>query len=260
MSEFLSHLILRSAGASKSSEETRILQPRLPSLYEAAGGSTELPTPEGEDALPSEITPGLSPNRQRREDPPHTSFPGQEGNPVRSHPPVTDREDSRESPPGRAHTPAFPVRAAVDGGEQADKASRQVVPEVQASGKDGTPAVITPALHASDRSLPRGKDDPDEHGMDISSALHPQVHLHPSDRAGSPPLRREEGSSGVSSESAEGRGSDSWGNPPLVRISIGRIEVKAYPAAPVHPPRTPASSRPKLTLDEYLRQRNEGKR
>jgi hypothetical protein len=45
-----------------------------------------------------------------------------------------------------------------------------------------------------------------------------------------------------------------------VHISIGRIEVRAVtpPAQPAA--RTPPAPRPKLSLDEYLRQRNEGKR
>jgi hypothetical protein len=46
---------------------------------------------------------------------------------------------------------------------------------------------------------------------------------------------------------------------PIVQIRIGRIEVRAISPAPVSPTR-PAHRPPKLTLDDYLRQRNEGKR
>ncbi len=51
-----------------------------------------------------------------------------------------------------------------------------------------------------------------------------------------------------------------WSQPPTVHITIGRIEVRAVPAAQQASVQLPASKRPRLTLDEYLRQRNEGKR
>jgi hypothetical protein len=46
---------------------------------------------------------------------------------------------------------------------------------------------------------------------------------------------------------------------PTVHIRIGRIEVRAVTQASP-PARTVAPSRPKLTLDDYLTRRNEGKR
>ncbi len=48
--------------------------------------------------------------------------------------------------------------------------------------------------------------------------------------------------------------------PPIVRVTIGRIEVRAAPA-PSAPARKPAPrSEPKLTLDAYLKSRQEGAR
>ncbi|MBN2118655.1 MAG: hypothetical protein JW730_18930 [Anaerolineales bacterium] len=46
---------------------------------------------------------------------------------------------------------------------------------------------------------------------------------------------------------------------PTVRISIGRIEVRAV-TQPSPPARASTPQRPKMTLDEYLLRRNEGKR
>jgi hypothetical protein len=49
--------------------------------------------------------------------------------------------------------------------------------------------------------------------------------------------------------------------PPIVRVTIGRIEVKAEFASPKE--RTPAAHRPKsaaISLDDYLKQRAEGRR
>lgn len=42
---------------------------------------------------------------------------------------------------------------------------------------------------------------------------------------------------------------------PVVRIHIGRIEVRAITPAPAQPASKPAPAQPRLTLDDYLRQR-----
>lgn len=45
---------------------------------------------------------------------------------------------------------------------------------------------------------------------------------------------------------------------PVVRVSIGRVEVKAVlPQAPVSPPKPVRQKKPVLTLDNYLKQRQE---
>jgi hypothetical protein len=47
---------------------------------------------------------------------------------------------------------------------------------------------------------------------------------------------------------------------PTVRVVIGRIDVRAVPEAP-HPARAGSAPRkPRLALDEYLRQRTKGER
>ena len=55
------------------------------------------------------------------------------------------------------------------------------------------------------------------------------------------------------------RPNESHVEPPIIRVTIGRIEVRAE--TPTPPPRkTPSPSRPKLTLDAYLKERKEGRR
>ena len=46
---------------------------------------------------------------------------------------------------------------------------------------------------------------------------------------------------------------------PTIRVTIGRVEVRAVLPPPA-PARTPAPATPKLSLDEYLRSRNGGRR
>jgi hypothetical protein len=47
--------------------------------------------------------------------------------------------------------------------------------------------------------------------------------------------------------------------PPIVRVTIGRIDVRAVPPA-VPSRKSPTHSEPKLTLDAYLKSRREGRR
>jgi hypothetical protein len=47
--------------------------------------------------------------------------------------------------------------------------------------------------------------------------------------------------------------------PPSVQVTIGRVEVRAILTPPVPPQRRPPA-RPRLSLDEYLRQRHSSRR
>ena len=49
-------------------------------------------------------------------------------------------------------------------------------------------------------------------------------------------------------------------SPPTVRVTIGRIDVRAMYPAPQTPRPTPAAPRPSLTLEQYLEQRRGGER
>jgi hypothetical protein len=58
--------------------------------------------------------------------------------------------------------------------------------------------------------------------------------------------------------SAEGK--EPVNDRPIVRVTIGRIEVRAEPAPATPPRKTAPHSVPKLTLDAYLKSRKEGAR
>ena len=53
---------------------------------------------------------------------------------------------------------------------------------------------------------------------------------------------------------------ESKSDPPIVRVTIGRIEVRAASAPPAAPRKSAPRSEPKLTLDAYLKARKEGAR
>jgi hypothetical protein len=53
---------------------------------------------------------------------------------------------------------------------------------------------------------------------------------------------------------------DKSAEPPIVRVTIGRIEVRAAPAIAPAPRRASRAAEPKLTLDAYLKSRKEGAR
>jgi len=50
------------------------------------------------------------------------------------------------------------------------------------------------------------------------------------------------------------------GEPPIVRVTIGRIDVRATPAPATSVRKSPPTAAPKLTLDAYLKERKEGRR
>ena len=50
------------------------------------------------------------------------------------------------------------------------------------------------------------------------------------------------------------------GEPPIVRVTIGRIDVRATPAPAASARKSPPTAAPKLTLDAYLKERKEGRR
>jgi hypothetical protein len=50
-------------------------------------------------------------------------------------------------------------------------------------------------------------------------------------------------------------------SPPIIEVTIGRVEVRAvHPPAPVARPKPIAPAAPRLSLEEYLRNQNGGRR
>jgi len=99
----------------------------------------------------------------------------------------------------------------------------------------------------------------EKNGLPESGRIFPVPSPRPSLRAQGPVLRFSPPAGSRQGDADEAAPSATGGEqPPVVRVSIGRVEVRAImPAAPAE---KAASPKPRMSLDEYLRQQNEAKR
>ncbi len=266
MTEFFNHLVARSGRFPAPEGEGKILLPRLPSLFEAPGYQA---APSGEDSAGVALEGGLHEipsNPNERGDRPRRFSTTREGLLPQTNQPFepprgqgteadkTDRRRSRatgerrdqeEGDAGQFRTsvPGIPVqpREAFVLESARDSAQHTRGPAAEERRRPaGEAAALTPAA---------------------GNAIHPLVSLQRHEAQPPHPSRPPAGRRG-GDEAGEAAGeADAWPpQAPTVHISIGRIEVRAAPVASQPPARPPAPVRPRLSLDEYLRRRNEGKR
>ena len=158
---------------------------------------------------------------------------------------VTGITPGRHPPSGFVDSPRRPGR----GAEAAPPAL--VVPEAAPLVGPAVPRAPTPGTVASpDRSEP-------------SSIARPGVGQTPGDAGAAPPvvspIRPRESATAQAPESPP-PGHDVEGQEPI-RIRIGRVEVRAAPQPPRSPaPAPPPLRRPPFSLEDYLKQRSEGRR
>jgi hypothetical protein len=237
MSDFLGRLVQRSLTASppragQTAEEAGLarLTPRLPSLFESPGG--DVTAPEAASAAPEEARP---PDDSRRE----TEGPG----PSRTLA-STAQALVRPATSAQAGTPAAtPVGPPSFGERMAQDKDR--------AAQSARPAAIQPQIihhEPAEADRPSGEN---------RAEPRPLGRLMPV-----PPSSPITVSRGDGRQAEAGSAATHLGEPTgtTVRINIGRIEVSA-----IHPPQPPASTRkiapaPRLTLEDYAKQRNEGKR
>jgi hypothetical protein len=265
MMDFFKDLVLRSSVSPAGSTEGKILQPRLPSLFEVPGGVPPLPAGIGVEDRRGESRTAVSPadeagTRGRRSQ----SFSGPDlearlRNPVA--PDVSTGEDAVQ--PG--------ANPQLNGSESRPA---RLQPERALGRADDLPGNSEDLLPASppamgDQARHMGPDRSGwvesakpQNGPEVISILHPHLEFYQPAPGHTPPTSV--GLAGLSNrKTADQALFDSSRDdlqPATVHIHIGRIEVRALTPAPGTPTRPPASPRPKLSLDEYLRQRNEGKR
>jgi hypothetical protein len=225
MSDFLGNLVQRSLPAAAGPSPRPQLAPRLPSLFEAPAADVSRPEPS--TSSPEPPTPATEPARWQPEETPSPTLIA----PIASlaPPPVgwpatpADGEDAESMP--------LEVQTAVSD-EPAQRSRLREAPALQ-------PGPMTP--RTSRVSAPEG----------ALQKLSP-VPLPPP----SPALIRSRPDNSVLPLPGE---SSPIGAPTL-RIHIGRIEVRAVQALPAPASHPRAVPKPKLSLDDYLKRRNEGKR
>jgi len=273
MSEFLSNLAARSLQPDPTGGP--VLQPRLPSLFEPPKGAE----PGGVPGLapPAERTvsalaphpdhePDLPPEPQQRKQ--RSPLLPDEPTPTRR--PIPEREPPAPPEPSLPEPLAVPPERTIQTRFEREVVVReQSIPKTAAAvpepaGQDSQPepasspgeeATGSPSRRAQRAEEPALGENPVERIIRPRVALVP---LQPSEpKALSAPasipqvLHQSESASQVESPQDAN-----------VRIHIGRIEVRAVSAPqPVQAARpAPPPHGPKLTLNDYLRQRNEGKR
>jgi hypothetical protein len=275
MTGFLDHLILRSTSSPVGLQPGEILRPRLPSLFETPAGTNALPPDFSGTDRPVESQP-VDRLSERPLDEAHAPAPA-----------FTSAEAGERQPAFKERVAPEPGMFARSNGSF-DLENESGHPDRLAGGArfdrrigdagllrarepgiaaDRTPHLSpSPALEAGDGGADpeRGRiaastapaAGPDEARVQ-STRIDP---LRPASFAvpGDVPSLVDHRSAAFLPAASEGI--ESAFQAPTVHIRIGRIEVRAGTQPPQPPARTPAAPRPKLTLDEYLRQRNEGKR
>lgn len=227
MTDFLGRLISRSLPARDPSEARGELSPRLPSLFEPLGPGISAPEDSGEG----------SPQHKTSET---------ERSPFQS-----------ESIPSR--TLVSPTRADLlqTGSRAEERSAIQNAVGMEKSSAESQP--ITQTVPPADRSPiqprifshgPVHSAETDQDGPVIAPTIPGSMTSLPL----SAPLSRQERRSEKAAALVEQPARNT------VRINIGRVEVRA-----VHPPQPPAPprktlSQTRLTIEEYSKLRNEGKR
>ena len=236
MSDFLSNLAVRSLGPAPARD---VLQPRLPSLFEAPAGTEPVAAPAAGGPAQDRAGNAMPGSPAQR-----GSLPAAE-EPERLLPPVQPERTILERFEREASLSTQPAMEQLQPAPQApDRPVSQ--PLLPTPGPGLQASASLPPEHAS-RSLPEDRARPvlpallelrgKPEAAPVLAPLPVPVALRAPGSLPEPP--------------AQGQ--------PSVHIHIGRIEVRAVTPPPAATPR-PASKPPRLTLDDYLHQRNGGKR
>lgn len=187
--------------------------------------------------------------------------------------PAPDRagDHSADSPWGESPADASGAEGATSV-NAAQALSRQPVPLVApaadiAVAREGEPPVVQPVLQARQRDVPVAHTaPPDVPSRSTKQDSRPQALRPAVERV---PAAQHETRVASQRQEAPARISPEWprppapllllespSEPPVVRITIGRIEVRATQSPPAEAPAGSPRPRPALSLDEYLSRRN----
>lgn len=226
MSDYLGRLVQRSLSPASG----EVLTPRLPSLFETPGGDVSVPEPAPEEFVDDAF-------KMKFQEPTKTAFSPTVRTPVQnsalrlqaelsvseSHPTATTNEQNATAP----HRPDSP--------------------------KPSPPPTIRHEPTLTVRPLAAEPVSKAKLVKDEKQRPEIPAHLQPVTVEPLPVTRQERRAENVATATDQASGT-------TVHISIGRIEVRAvHPSQPSVLPRKPLPQ-PKLSIDEYARQRNGGKR
>ena len=230
MSDFLTRLAQRTLG-------TTVVQPRLPPMFTVDGDTSRPPPAHDWEPEQSSNQSRDQPRRHTRQIVEAAAEPSRAssvkvGTVLVQQGPETD---SRSRPATtRDELPARdPTSAAVE-----SRSSNMATIDTATDAESAAAATPTPVTRISQvQVVPRSEPSSASGSAAPSPAMPARVV-----RAGDPEPSREVDSPG-----------------PVVRVTIGRVEIRAIhpPASP--PRRAPAPLGPRLTLEEYLRQRSKAR-
>ena len=265
MSDYLANLAARSLNAATT------VQPRLASRFETSFAAARL-TPEDGFGLET----GVAVERRAPPVPPAFASPNQDGCPCRDRPrrrirsrPLRGRRwPASESRTSRRHqrtrqarglpsprSTGRPAAAASQDSERPD------VPTRWDAGSRRSAAV--PPLRTQVPSLwPTNRPPSPKHRASVPSLLAgTRCETLPRAARIRPALTPRVTPTAMTPRSAAEQREPGPAATPTIRVTIGRVEVRAIvPPAPAPPRAAPARSGPMISLDEYLKQRNGGRR
>jgi hypothetical protein len=264
MTEFFDHLVSRSHVSHGEESAGGVLRPRLPSLFEAPAGAASAPAAPFEtehDASGDSSQPDAAAVESRGRLPLQVDA----GSRLTQGPALDDRINQetysepktgrfqagfKNGPPERRIGDAGLLRAREPGNAAVRPENVQPLPAPEMGEQFGGPAAERGNAEGSGGQA----EGPDGRGARVPrpEPIRPAPLPAPAGPFNAAQVRRPVP---LASDPPE-----AGFQVPTVHISVGRIEVRAV-SQPAQPPaRTPSTPRPKLSLDEYLRQRNEGKR
>jgi hypothetical protein len=246
--------------AAKAVPTTRSEEPRPPARAASRHEAHEVPTP-GQSSATEAVASRRTPRKDVRQEPepavvsgPATAVPSRDSVLV----------ESRPSTPAARNTQVDPVEPGVPVGPSSRPGLFGTSPasgpgvSATAPARRG-PAVSRPAERQPEVSANRGSEVSSQSAqIESQLLLVPQAQVAPDRKDGLavrdvPPARP--GWSHAPSRRSGAAGNESR---PVVKVTIGRVEVRAV-APPAPPPRTRRPG-PKLTLEHYLEQRAKGER
>lgn len=262
MNDIFSNLAMRNFGL----PSPEVLQPRLPSLFEPSNPVDGLP--ESILDQPFSLQPQAA-GRIEAEQPGTLSFDRESPSPSNmliqdssiiniydpSHGEQFSRQPGLESAREKTIQRSAQSRQLQTPSESIHSSSFNSSLEDTQNDQYRSATIMSDSERISDRANP---NDPHRESVNVGEHIvHPRTERVTANKVARlvEPSRDEPGRVDKSMDVLKPREESNRAEPPVVRIHIGRIDVRAVTPPPSQPASKPAPAQPRLTLDDYLRQR-----